>query len=251
MDLIRSKPSFLAIAAIVFSTVALAQKRTEENPAMKYSKENIAPTAKTAEWPVSTRPHRPPLRKPTYANVKYGSHAKHLLDFWKAESDAPTPLVVYIHGGGFTGGSKGNLKSKLDTMEDLLHAGISVASVEYRLVSDKPLPAAHFDALRALQFIRSKSAAWNIDKQRVGAFGGSAGAQLCMWLAFHEEMAIPDSDDPVKRESSRLLCVATNGGQATMDLDWWTNNIPGYTGPHRNQLEIFGVKTAEELKPLV
>jgi acetyl esterase/lipase len=97
-----------------------------------------------------------------------------------------------------------------------------------------------------LQLLRSKAKEWNIDKKRVGAFGGSAGAQICMWLAFHDEMADPESSDPVERESTRLACVATNGGQTTMDLDWWKKWIPGYEEPHRDFFGTFGVQTKEE-----
>jgi len=192
---------------------------------------------------------RPQLRPPTHKDVKYGTHEQNVLDFYQAESDKPTPLAVFIHGGGFRGGSKRNLNA--GTLRKLLDAGISVAAVEYRFVSDRPLPAAHHDSLRAIQFIRSKASQWNIDKKRVGAFGGSAGAQICMWLAFHDEMAEPSSRDPVRRESSRLRCVATNGGQTTMDFEWWKRWIPGYDKPHRNLTEVFGEVTDEELRKIV
>ena len=55
----------------------------------------------------------------------------------------------------------------------------------------------------------------------------------------------------MKRESTRLSCVAASGGQATLDLDWWMKNIPGYAEPHRDHRESFGVETKEELKPLL
>lgn len=188
-------------------------------------------------------------RTPTYSNVKYGPHERNVIDFYKAESDKPTPLAVFIHGGGFRGGSKKSLNRKV--LQELLDAGISVAAIEYRLISHKPLPAAHHDSLEALQFIRSKADEWNIDKTRIGAFGGSAGAQICMWLAFHDEMADPSSPDPVKRESSRLTCVATNGGQTTMDFDWWMRWIPCYDKPHRDRVEAFGDITDEELHKII
>jgi acetyl esterase/lipase len=172
-----------------------------------------------------------------------------VLDFYRAESDEPAPLAVYIHGGGFRGGSKSGVNAA--TLRALLDAGISVAAVEYRFISDKPLPAAHHDSLRALQFVRSKANEWDIDKKRVGAFGGSAGAQICMWLAFHDEMDDPSSGDPVRRESSRLTCVATNGGQTTMDFDWWMRWIPGYDKPHRGRAEAFGHVTDEELGEII
>jgi len=189
------------------------------------------------------------LRPPTHADVKYGPHERNVLDFYQAESDKPTPLVVYIHGGGFRGGSKSSLNAT--TLRELLNAGISVAAIQYRLVSDRPLPAAHHDSLRALQFMRSKAKQWNIDKTRVGAFGGSAGAQICMWLAFHDEMAEPSSRDPVQRESSRLTCVATSGGQTTLDFEWWTRWIPEYAKPHRERAEVFGDVTDEELREII
>jgi acetyl esterase len=193
--------------------------------------------------------NKPKLRPPTYSNVKYGPHEQNAIDFYKAESDVPTPVAVFIHGGGFRAGSKRGLNA--GTLRELLDAGISVAAVEYRFISHAPLPAAHHDSLRALQFIRSKADDWNIDKKRLGAFGGSAGAQICMWLAFHDEMADPSNSDPLKRESSRLTCVATNGGQTTMDFDWWMKWIPGYDKPHRDVGEAVGEITAEEFRALV
>ncbi len=181
---------------------------------------------------------------PTHKNVAYGPHERNALDFWQAKSDKPAPLVVFIHGGGFTGGSKDQINANV--LKELLEAGISVAAIHYRLLKDAPLPAAHQDATRALQFLRSKAREWNLDKRKVGAFGGSAGAQLCTYLAFHDEMADPKSADPVKRESTRLTSVATTGGQTTMDFDWWTKNIPGYDKLHKDPLETFGVKTKAE-----
>jgi acetyl esterase len=181
--------------------------------------------------------------QPTFKNSAYGPHERNVLDFWRAESTTPTPLVVYIHGGGFRAGSKESINQR--TLRELLDAGISVAAINYRFISNAPLPAAHYDGRRALQFLRSKADEWNLDKARVGAFGGSAGAQICMYLAFHDEMADKNSPDPIERQSTRLSCVATNGGQTTMDVDWWLQHIPGYK-PHRNFNEAFGVSTKED-----
>lgn len=180
---------------------------------------------------------------PTRGNVAYGSHERNVLDFWQARSDKPAPLAIFIHGGGFTGGSKEQIGA--GNLKELLAAGISVAAINYRYLSHAPLPAAHDDARRALQFLRSKSADWNLEKTRVGAFGGSAGAQLCMYLGFHDEMANPKSADPVERESTRLTCVVSNGGQTTMDDEWWAKNIPGWGEPPLDTLKTFGVKTKE------
>lgn len=183
------------------------------------------------------------------ADIPYGAHERNVLDFYQAKSDKPVPLVLYIHGGGFRGGSKRSINQNI--LRELLAAEISIAALEYRLVPDDPLPTAHHDCLRALQFIRSKASQWNIDKKRIGAFGGSAGAQICMWLAFHDDMADLQSSDPLRRESSRLVCVGTNGGQTTMDLAWWKRWVPGYEQPHRDLAEVFGDATEEQLRRTV
>ena len=167
---------------------------------------------------------------PTHANVKYGKDERNVFDIWLAKSDNPTPLAIYIHGGGFRAGSKEKLSE--DALKQLLKAGISVASINYRyLTIDTPLPTSHHDARRALQFMRSKAEEWNLDKSRVAAFGGSAGAQICMWLAYSDDMANAKSKDPIKRESTRLTCVATTGGQTTTQTEFWKEMIADIMGP--------------------
>ena len=167
---------------------------------------------------------------PTHAGVKYGDHERQIFDIWLADSEKPTPLAIYIHGGGFRSGSKEKLKP--NERDQLLEAGISVAAINYRYMSvDTPLPTSHHDARRALQTMRSRAEEWNIDKERVAAFGGSAGAQICMWLAYSDEMADPDSEDPIERESTRLSCVATSGGQTSNSAEYWKNLFTSLLGP--------------------
>lgn len=162
-------------------------------------------------------------------NVPYGSHPRQVLDFYQAESKEPTPLVFYIHGGGWQGGDKKtNPKAFLDK-------GISVAAINYRYVKngveegvEPPVKAPLHDAARALQFVRSKAKEWNLDKTRIGATGGSAGACSSLWLAFHDDMADPDSDDPIAHESTRLLCAAVNGAQVSLDPKELREWMPNY-----------------------
>jgi acetyl esterase/lipase len=169
-------------------------------------------------------------KAPTHASVKYGEHERNVFDIWLADSDEPTPLAIYIHGGGFRAGSKEKLKA--NERDQLLKAGISVAAINYRFMSvNTPLPTPHHDARRALQFMRAKAKELNIDKDRVAAFGGSAGAQICMWLAYTDDMAKSGSKDPIERESTRLICVATSGGQTTNDIEFWKNKIATLLGP--------------------
>jgi acetyl esterase/lipase len=170
---------------------------------------------------------------PTVANVAYGTHERQVLDFWQAKSDRPTPLVLYIHGGGWQNGDKNSLGS--GQIRRYLSAEISVAAINYRYVKqaaalkiEPPVKAPLEDAARALQFVRSKAKDWNLDKKRIGATGGSAGACSSLWLAFHDDLADPKSDDPVARESTRLFCAAVNGAQTSLDPKELREWMPNY-----------------------
>lgn len=177
-------------------------------------------------------------------NVSYGPHVRNVLDFYPAKSEKPTPVVLYIHGGGWRGGDKKtNPKPFLDR-------GISVVAINYRYVQngvedqiEPPVKAPLGDAARALQFIRSKAGEWNLDKTKIGATGGSAGACTSLWLAFHDDLADPQSEDLISRESTRLTCAAVNGAQVSLDpgeLREWMPNY-GY-GSH-----AFGLRNFQSL----
>jgi len=191
------------------------------------------PSSFAADGPTKPKSDAKPkvvLPAPTLGGVAYGAHERQVLDFYKAKSDKPTPLLFFIHGGGWVAGDKNGVGS----MIKLLDAGISIVSINYRyswqaqLAGVKPpVEWPLHDAARALQFVRSKAGEWNLDKQRIGASGGSAGACSSLWLAFHKDMADPKSGDPVARESTRLWCAAVNGAQTSLDpqqLKEWTPN---------------------------
>ena len=181
---------------------------------------------------ISSAQSKPTAPAITHENVAYGDHPNQIMDFYATDVDGPAPAVIYIHGGGFRNGSHDKISAQ--KVKRYVDAGIHHISVEYRFLSHAPFPAPHEDAVRALQFIRSKADEWGIDKNRIAAYGGSAGAQLVAYLAWSEDFANPESDDPISRESTRLTAVAPLAGQSTLDLDWWVENIPGYDKPHRS-----------------
>jgi arylsulfatase A-like enzyme/acetyl esterase/lipase len=173
--------------------------------------------------------------RPTVEDFAYGPHPKQKLHFWKspqATAEQPAPLLFFIHGGGWQGGDR--FSGLTGLLGPLLEAGVSVVSVEYRFIAEAmaegiepPVRAPLHDAARALQTVRSKAAEWHIDKARIAASGGSAGACSSLWLAFRDDMADPASDDPVARESTRLLTAAVSGAQTTLDpaqMKAWTPN---------------------------
>jgi len=192
-------------------------------------------------------PPAPPV-PPTAANLPYGPLERQVLDFFQAKSDKPTPVVFCIHGGGWQNGDK---SSYYGSVKNFLDNGLSVVTINYRLMKQAneqkvtpPVKAPLEDAARALQFVRSKAGEWNIDKKRIGATGGSAGACSSLWLAFHDDMADPKSSDPVARESTRLYCAAVNGAQVTLDPKLVREWLPNYTyGAH-----AFGLKNLDEVE---
>ena len=179
--------------------------------------------------------------------VKYGDHPRQLLDFYLAKSDSPTPVVFYIHGGGWRAGDKKGIARSVTYFHD---KGISVAAINYRYIQNAdaegvkpPVKAPLHDAARALQFLRSKAKEWNIDKKRIGATGGSAGGCSSLWLAFHDDLADPKSDDPIARESTRLYCAAVNGAQTSLDPVPLREWMPNY----RYGAHAFKMKNLEEV----
>jgi acetyl esterase/lipase len=192
---------------------------------------------------------KPPLPDPTFADVKYGPHARNVLDFYQAKSSdgGPTPLLVLIHGGGFVAGDKRIHGRNL--IAGPVAAGISVASINYRFVNgtDVLFPIPQHDGARAVQFLRTKAQEWNLDTKRIACLGGSAGAGISMWIGFHEDLADPNSDDPVLRESTRITAIGTLGGQGTYDPIVIKELVGGRAWEHPSVFLVYGVKWTEEL----
>jgi len=153
----------------------------------------------------------------TYSDVAYGdANPSQKLDVYLAKSDNPLPVMVYFHGGGWSGGSKNNVPSWLtDAVRD---GWCSVVSIEYRFTDVAPHPAQVNDCLRAIQFVRFNAAKWNMDPHRIGVTGGSAGGHLTLWVALHDDSADPNSIDPVKKLSSRVACAVSFAGPTDWSL---------------------------------
>ena len=199
----------------------------------------------------------PAVPTPTFENVSYGTHERQVLDFYQAKSDQPTALLFFIHGGGWMNGDKKNP----DFLAKCLESGISVVSINYRLIPDavtlgiKPaVKVCLDDSARALQFVRSKATEWKIDKTRIAGCGGSAGGFNTLWLAFHDDMADPKSADPVSRESTRLKCAMTFVPQTSLDpvqmRQWIANTDYGHHAFSLASYQEF-IDKREELMPWI
>jgi hypothetical protein len=187
--------------------------------------------------------------RPTFENVNYGPSERNLLDFWQAKSELPTPVVVYIHGGGFVGGDKSSATAQ--SVERCRENGVSYAAINYRFRTEVPIQVVLRDCARAIQFLRFKAKDWNIDKDRIAAHGGSAGAGTSLWLAFHDDLGDPDNSDPVLRESSRIKAAGATACQATYDIVRWKevlgeDAVRQYS-PDKEWPGFYGLKSVEEV----
>ncbi|MEQ1827902.1 MAG: alpha/beta hydrolase [Pirellula sp.] len=152
---------------------------------------------------------------PTHRDVAYDNdHASQCVDVYLAKSDKPTPAVIYIHGGGWRGGSKKVVPGWL--LRFVNEGKLSVVAVEYRFTDVATHPAQVNDCLRSIQFVRQNAEKWNIDSKRLGVTGGSAGGHLSAYIALHDDVAKATSDDPVEKQSSRVACAVSFAGPT----DW-------------------------------
>ncbi|WP_395745709.1 alpha/beta hydrolase fold domain-containing protein [Prosthecobacter sp.] len=173
----------------------------------------------------------------TFTDVPYGDHFRQTMDVWLASQGKSSPVVFYIHGGGWAAQDKTDIHQHLD-VRAFLDAGISVTSINYRFLMDAnaagikpPLQWPLQDAARALQYVRSKAEEWHLDKQRIAASGVSAGGCSSLWLGMHDDLADPKSTDAIARESTRLLFTVTKAPQASFDpqqlVEWIPNSEYG------------------------
>jgi acetyl esterase/lipase len=125
-------------------------------------------------------PCNPPSRSlpniEAYKDLVYvpGGDKRQSLDLYvPARSDEPLPLIVWIHGGGWKYGSKNVCPVLAWTQK-----GYVVASINYRLSRDAKFPAQIRDCEAAIGWLREKARKYHIDRDRVVAWGESAGGHL-------------------------------------------------------------------------
>ena len=175
------------------------------------------------------------------ADHAYGSHWRNTLDFWKAKSVQPTPVLLIFHPGGFVGGDKSRYYGD-PLVTACLENGISVVLANYRYVTQAPFPAPHHDAARVIQYVRHHANSWGLDPERVAMSGSSAGGNMSVWLAVRDDLADPESDDPISRESTRLTTIIGFNSQTSNDPFFIWDKIYQGSDAHSSTYYFYGVE---------
>ena len=170
-----------------------------------------------------------------YSNVPYGGEQRNVFDLWVPATGDAKALVIYIHGGGFTGGEKTaawDSPSKFgigpSQIKECLMKNVAFASINYSLLSEEEnrgVLKCLNDSRRALQYLRFYSKDFGFNGQYIGLSGSSAGAGTALWLAFHDDMAVHSSHDPILEVSTRVTAVAVQETQSTYDIYRWVDDV--------------------------
>ena len=150
-----------------------------------------------------TRPLPPGIK--ALRDIEYvpgGGRSRSLDVYLPEKADAPLPLIVWIHGGGWSAGSKdGNQALRL------MDAGFATASINYRLSQEAIFPAQIEDCKAAIRFLRAHAKDYNIDPNRIGVWGSSAGGHLVALVGTSGDVKELEGRDGDLSVSSRVQAV--------------------------------------------
>lgn len=120
--------------------------------------------------------------KRSFLDVKYATNSEtQKLDIYLPEQgDGPFPVILSVHGGAFKKGDKRD--SQLTGILEGLNRGYAVVSINYRLSGEAIFPANIYDVKAAVRFIKANAEKFSLDKNKIAAWGGSAGGNLCALL---------------------------------------------------------------------
>lgn len=150
----------------------------------------------------------------TLTHLAYGPHERNVLDLYLPDHPSgPLPLVVCIHGGGWTGGDKQNWAWEA---AGLAESGFAAATINYRFCPEWIFPAQVDDVQRAVRWLRHHAARYGLDPSRLAAMGDSAGGHLGSFLGLTDTRRyVPDE---LAMYSSRVSCVVDCYGP--VDMFW-------------------------------
>jgi len=152
-----------------------------------------------------------PHGTPAYTNITYADDTlkNHLLDIYLPRgAKGNSPLVVWIHGGGWINGDK---YAGMDYMQNLLRSllanGYALASINYRYSTEAVFPAQIRDCNQALEYLYRHAEKYKLDKKRIALMGFSAGGHLASLLALSNNNRITRFSKTSKNLSFNIKAV--------------------------------------------
>jgi acetyl esterase/lipase len=133
----------------------------------------------------------------------------------RSDVTTPQPTLIWIHGGGWTGGAK---ETQLLSLLPYMEMGWNVVNVEYRLAKVSLAPAAVEDCLCALRWVIRNAKQYNFDVAKLVVSGGSAGAHLALTTAMIPSSAGLDRQCPGNEELKVAAVVDWYGITDVVDL---------------------------------
>ncbi|MFJ7972003.1 alpha/beta hydrolase fold domain-containing protein [Psychrobacillus sp. NPDC096389] len=147
-------------------------------------------------------------------DIKYGnqSEAQKLDIYWPNEGEGPFPVIIAIHGGGFMQGDKTG--TDLTAMIEGVNHGYAVVAVNYRLSGEAIFPAAISDIKAAIRYVKANAKEYNMDSEKVVAWGGSAGGNLAALIGTSGDSNSLNGENPENMEyTSEVQAVVDWYGQ--------------------------------------
>uniref|UniRef100_A0A7C2K0Q5 Alpha/beta hydrolase n=1 Tax=Schlesneria paludicola TaxID=360056 RepID=A0A7C2K0Q5_9PLAN len=149
------------------------------------------------------------------------------------DGDGPFPGIVFIHGGGWSGGNRHAFRGKI---EEAARRGYVAATISYRLTQpDKetgtpkePFPAQIHDCKAAIRWLRAHAGEYKLDRDRIGVIGASAGGHLSLLVGLSSKEDGLDGDEGNLSYSSRVQAVVNIFGPT--DLVRCYESSPGAVG---------------------
>jgi acetyl esterase/lipase len=154
------------------------------------------------------------------------------------------PALVWIHGGGWTGGTKNEARAA-NVCGTAADAGYVAVSIDYRL-GDGAWPTHLFDCKNAVRFLRANAAHYGVDPERIAVAGGSAGGHLALMVGLTTGKAGLEPEAPYPGISSAVRCVVNFYGIANQLTRQETAKDGTPTGKARTLAiakRIFGAST--------
>ena len=167
-----------------------------------------------------------------FEDINYGERERQQLDILFPESGNPKGVVLFFHGGGFTGGDKDQAFDELllETMQALLDENIAIVSANYTLLTtagNEGVISALEDGTLVIDFIQDRLAKLNIPANKIVLAGTSAGAGIAQWNGFKNN---------INTQVQGVLAIAA---QSTYDLYEWENVFPGFSLDDLRQISPF------------